>query len=200
MNQQMKSRKAGALYTILTAVLIFGVVLGIAGVASKYSKAFGDGGTLQVAAKVHPENLDTLELPSGLEAAQPIPVIVNVQDPSALQLTLSTIVELIPWIIGIWALLILRAIVGSIKNGDPFGNANVGRLRKLGMILLAFPLVAMLLSFLVGGILDSTPNAGLLNNSFSLDLAPVAAGLGVLVLAEVFAHGVRLREDIEGTV
>ena len=28
----------------------------------------------------------------------------------------------------------------------------------------------------------------------------VLAGLGVLVLAEVFAHGVRLREDVEGTI
>ena len=28
----------------------------------------------------------------------------------------------------------------------------------------------------------------------------VLARLGVLVLAEVFAHGVRLREDVEGTI
>ena len=37
------------------------------------------------------------------------------------------------------------------------------------------------------------------------DWAPIPVpalltGLGVLVLAEVFAHGVRLREDVEGTI
>ena len=30
--------------------------------------------------------------------------------------------------------------------------------------------------------------------------AALLAGLAVLVLAEVFAHGVRLREDVEGTI
>lgn len=200
MNQQMKSRKASALYTILTAILIFGMVLGIAGLVAKYSSAVSDEERLQVAAKIRPEELKNLELPSGLEAAQPIPVIVNVQDPAASQLALSIILDLIPLVIGIAVLLILRAIVGSIKDGDPFGRANVGRLRKLGIILVAFPVVAIVMSVLLGGILDSTPNGGLLNNSFSLDFAPVAAGLGVLVLAEVFAHGVRMREDIEGTV
>jgi len=196
----MKSRKAGALHTILTAILIFGVVLGIGGLVAKYSSAVSDEERLQVAAKIRPEELKNLELPSGLEAAQPIPVIVNVQDPAASQLALSIILDLIPLVIGIAVLLILRAIVGSIKDGDPFGRANVGRLRKLGIILVAFPVVAIVMSVLLGGILDSTPNGGLLNNSFRLDLGPVAAGLGVLVLAEVFAHGVRMREDIEGTV
>jgi hypothetical protein len=30
--------------------------------------------------------------------------------------------------------------------------------------------------------------------------AALLAGLAVLVLAEVFAHGLRLREDVEGTI
>ena len=126
--------------------------------------------------------------------------LLNVQEPGASQLALSITLDLIPLVIGIAVLLILRAIVGSIKDGDPFGRANVGRLRKLGIILVAFPVVAIVMSVLLGGILDSTPSARLLNNSFSLDFAPVAAGLGVLVLAEVFAQGVRMREEIEGTV
>lgn len=199
MNQQLNSRKAGALYTILTAVLIFGVVLSIGGLVAKYGSALSDNGKLQVGAQVRPEELESLELPRGLEAAQPIPVTVNIREPSASQLALSIILDLIPLVIGISVLLMLRAIVGSIKDGDPFGVANVTRLRKLGIILLVYPLVAMLMSFLLGGLLDTTAHAGLSNN-FSLDLGPVAAGLGVLVLAEVFAHGVRMREDIEGTV
>jgi DUF2975 family protein len=199
-NQQMKSRKASALYTILTAVLIFGVVLGIGGLFAKYSSVFSSKDALQVAAEVRPEELKTLELPGELEVAQPIPVIVNIKDPSALQLGLSVILDLIPWVIGISALLILRAIVGSIKDGDPFGRANVARLRKLGIILLVYPLVAIVMSILLGGILDTSSHAVSLGNAFTLDLSPVAAGLGVLVLAEVFAHGVRMREDIEGTV
>jgi hypothetical protein len=34
----------------------------------------------------------------------------------------------------------------------------------------------------------------------SIQAAPLVAGLGAFVLAEVFAHGVRLREDVEATI
>jgi hypothetical protein len=40
----------------------------------------------------------------------------------------------------------------------------------------------------------------LVNLPAILAVAFVALTLGVFVLAEVFAHGVRLREDVEGTV
>jgi hypothetical protein len=35
---------------------------------------------------------------------------------------------------------------------------------------------------------------------FSLPAGAMLGGLGAFVLAEVFAHGVRLREDVEGTI
>ena len=41
-------------------------------------------------------------------------------------------------------------------------------------------------------------NVGFLGFSFPFVL--LLAGLGAFILAEVFAHGVRLREDVEGTV
>jgi hypothetical protein len=35
---------------------------------------------------------------------------------------------------------------------------------------------------------------------YHLPGAAILAGLGAFILAEVFAHGLRLREDVEGTV
>lgn len=35
---------------------------------------------------------------------------------------------------------------------------------------------------------------------FELPVVSLLAGLGAFVLSEVFAHGVRLREDVEGTI
>ncbi|HYN98779.1 MAG TPA: DUF2975 domain-containing protein, partial [Actinomycetota bacterium] len=96
--------------------------------------------------------------------------------------------------------LLLRALAGSIRDGEPFGAANVSRLRKLGFVLLAYPLVQLLSSVLLGGILDTTLLPDSVGKAVTLHLTGAVAGLGVLVLAEVFAEGVRLRQDVEGTV
>ncbi|MGH9037239.1 MAG: hypothetical protein ACRD0O_15880 [Acidimicrobiia bacterium] len=53
---------------------------------------------------------------------------------------------------------------------------------------------------LLDGALAASSTVGELGQSFSLPGNGPLAGLGVFVLAEVFAHGVRLREDVEGTV
>jgi len=196
----VSSRKAGAAYTIVTAFLILAVVGATAQMGTRIYRAVSPIDTLQVPATVAPEELDIRGLPERVEIPQTIEVQVNVADPSPGQLATALLMDLGPWVLIVAGLLLLRALAGSIRVGDPFGAANVSRLRKLGFVLLAYPLVQTISSFLLGGLLDSAALPQAVGRSATLHLTGAVAGLGVLVLAEVFAHGVELREEVEGTV
>ena len=91
----------------------------------------------------------------------------------------------------------LLAIVGTVRDGDPFVAANAQRLRAIGWVLLAL----QLLSLVVGAIAKavSTPTHPLhLDAGFSIN--GWLAVLLTFVLARVFAKGALMREDLEGTV
>jgi hypothetical protein len=49
-------------------------------------------------------------------------------------------------------------------------------------------------------LIGRTPAADLALIEFPLPIVPVAVGLLVLAIAEVFAHGTRLRDDVSGLV
>jgi Protein of unknown function (DUF2975) len=103
-------------------------------------------------------------------------------------------------LLGIAILWLLRGILFSVRQGDPFTQANVRRLRAIGLaLLIGTPVAELLMSAFDQALTSSVraPGSGL---SFSVPGTGVVAGLGVFVLAQVFAHGVRLREDVEGTV
>ncbi len=91
----------------------------------------------------------------------------------------------------------LLAIVETVRAGDPFVAANARRLQGIAWVLLALQLVG----FVVGAINKaiSTPGHPVdLDAGFSLN--GWIAVLLTFVLARVFAHGTRMREDLEGTV
>ncbi len=91
----------------------------------------------------------------------------------------------------------MLAIVETVRAGDPFVAANALRLRGIAWALFALQLV----SFVVGAIdkAISTPGHPVdLDAGFSLN--GWLAVLLTFVLAQVFAHGTRMRDDLEGTV
>jgi hypothetical protein len=105
--------------------------------------------------------------------------------------------------LGFVALWQLRGLLGSVRHGDPFHAANVRRLRWFGwLLLLGYPLVALASSLLKESLGSTMSEAQPLlgNSAVVTPAAAMLGGLAVLVLAEVFAHGVRLREDVEGTI
>jgi hypothetical protein len=67
------------------------------------------------------------------------------------------------------------------------------------MLVVGVPLAAIV-SYGCDQWLAASSSVGELGGRFSLPGAGPIAGLGVFVLAEIFAHGARLREDVEGTV
>src|SRR6266478_5222807 len=91
----------------------------------------------------------------------------------------------------------LRAIVETVRAGDPFVAANASRLQGIAWVLLA----VNLLSIVIGAIAKtvSTPAHPLhLNAGFSI--SGWLAVLLTFLLARVFAEGTLMREDLEGTV
>ena len=91
----------------------------------------------------------------------------------------------------------LRAIVETVRAGDPFVAANASRLQGIAWVLLA----VNLLSIVIGAIAKtvSTPAHPLhINAGFSID--GWLAVLLTFLLARVFAEGALMREDLEGTV
>jgi hypothetical protein len=91
----------------------------------------------------------------------------------------------------------LRAIVETVRCGDPFVAANAYRLQAIAWALLAL----QLLSLVIGGIgrAISTP-AYPLHLGAGFSTSGWLAVLLIFVLARVFAAGTQMREDLDGTV
>jgi Protein of unknown function (DUF2975) len=91
----------------------------------------------------------------------------------------------------------LRAIVETVRSGDPFVAANGDRLQVIAWALLAL----QLLSLVIGAIAKtvSTP-AHPLDLDAGFSISGWVAVLLTFLLARVFAEGTRMREDLEGTV
>ena len=91
----------------------------------------------------------------------------------------------------------LLEIVESVRASDPFVLDNATRLTEIAWWLLAAELLHLVVGVLVG--LASTP-AQPVHLNWTFSFTPWIAVLLLFVLARVFVHGARMREDIEGTV
>jgi hypothetical protein len=91
----------------------------------------------------------------------------------------------------------LLRIVDSVRAGEPFDAANVGRLRAIAWSLLGLELLH--LAVLATAAAVSSRELPL-HLDGGLDLTGWLAILLLFVLAQVFHEGTRLREDLEGIV
>ena len=91
----------------------------------------------------------------------------------------------------------LRMIFRTLTMGDPFQPGNVRRLRQIGLILAVVTVgvwlgQALVATRLAKGVMESQGLGDLLTPGFSVMI--------VLVLAEVFREGARLRREAELTI
>lgn len=91
----------------------------------------------------------------------------------------------------------LLAIVASVRAGDPFILDNARRIEGIAWLVLGLEGLRVLVHVIARATytLDEPLR---MNNGFSF--TPWLAVLMLFVLAGVFAHGARLRADLEGTV
>lgn len=187
---------------VLTAafcvLLTVSVVVGLA--RDGDSLLYGD--TLTVLYQLSPESIGPM--PPELRLRGWVDVNVEVHDPTTEQMLLRTATDIGPSALFLAGLWLLRGFMRSVMKGDPFGSANVARLRRLGFILVAGgPIVALVNYLLRLSLFDAmpvVPSVELGVEGFSLPAGALLGGLAVFILAEVFAFGVRLREDAEGTI
>jgi hypothetical protein len=93
-------------------------------------------------------------------------------------------------------LVALTRIMKTVSTGDPFAAANVVRLR-----MIAKAMAAMIVFQALGGLLMPAAIGDQIRTQHgSFNFGLFLGMLVVLVLAEVFREGARLREDAEGTI
>jgi hypothetical protein len=159
------------------------------------------GATLPVRLDVSP---DRLHLPPGLRHDGWLTTTVQVKDPTAAQEALAAAMDLTKLALFIAVVWLLRGIARSVRLGEPFGAGTVRRLRAVaGVLLVGAPIAEAINTGLRTALFDrlsAAQQTGIGTAGYTIPGSYLIAGLGALILAEVFAHGLRLREDVEGTI
>ena len=97
---------------------------------------------------------------------------------------------------------LLLGVARGLRDGDPFTRTNARRLVALALVLVAGGLLLQVVDGIATDLLleAALPEGTSRTRVFELSLWPVPVGMLLAFLAEVFARGVRLREDVEGLV
>lgn len=91
----------------------------------------------------------------------------------------------------------LMRIVESVQTGDPFVLRNAARLQAIAWWLLGGELLHLLIGVLAK---MASTTAQPFDIDWTFSFTPWISVLLPFVLARVFAHGARMREELEGTV
>jgi hypothetical protein len=98
-------------------------------------------------------------------------------------------------------LLLLLLIVRTLRAGDPFVLANARRLRFIALaVVVGGTGASALQAWGAHLVLSDSAIAPFVHEHPHVTSLPLVAGLGVLLLAEVFRRGALMREDLEGLV
>ncbi|MEY2474389.1 MAG: hypothetical protein QOK28_3718 [Actinomycetota bacterium] len=185
---------AGLATLLLIAAVIFGAVLLVGMVGG-----FGPNGH-EVAVHTTVPASRVSRLPKSTVAASDVKVLVRVRHATKQQQRWASARDLVAVVLVGAVLWLLRGLLRSVRDGDPFVEPNVRRLRELALlVLIGIPVAGVLTSMFASQLADS---AGLHSGGTHVSLPGNAflGGLALFVLAEVFASGVRMRADLEGTV
>jgi Protein of unknown function (DUF2975) len=207
-SQSTSSRSARIAYRVVTLLLVLVLVGSAVAVVSELF-AFARGGDALIGGRkigVHAELArDRIRsLPPAVHLADDPHVALELNHPSTKQRLLADLQYIGPFFLLVGVLWILREFARSVTEDDPFGAGNVRRLRTLGFLLvIGAPVVEVVnhaLRTSLSNTLESSAYGGVGFPGFSVPFFALLGGLGAFVLAEVFAYGVRLREDVEGTI
>ena len=203
MEPQHPTRLATTGYLTTTALLLLTILWAAAVIGSAVAGAASGTYIPPLEITTWPGQLAE-PLPPGFDLVQHVPIQVTLRQPTLAQLLLSVAVGLLPPLLVAAVLWLLRGLARSVRQGDPFGAANVRRLRRLGLLfLLGYPVMVIVTRLLQDWLVTTLPvlPLGGIGTTFHVISAEaLLAGLGMFLLAEVFAHGLRLREDVEGTI
>jgi hypothetical protein len=96
---------------------------------------------------------------------------------------------------------LLRRLLVSIADGDPFERRNAGRIALVAGLVAVAAVASELLPILATDrVVNRIGWSGLVHSQLDLPLAPLAAVPILLVLAQAFRRGTELAADTEGLV
>ena len=99
------------------------------------------------------------------------------------------------------ALALLLLVVRTLRRGDPFVRANARRLRSVAVVVAVGGTASELLrGWGTIGVLSADTVSDRVVVGVEISLIPLVAGLVLGLLAEVFAQGADLRDDVDGLV
>ena len=99
-----------------------------------------------------------------------------------------------------WFLRMLRQIIDTVGERDPFVPENAQRLTTMGWIALGAQLLAIPAAGLALYIATLFEDQDGMTIEAGLDLSGVVLVVVLFILARVFRHGAAMRDDLEGTV
>lgn len=91
----------------------------------------------------------------------------------------------------------LENIVATVREGDPFVAGNAARLQQIAWAVLLLELLHLSVGIVRAGVTSASARFEL---DWEFSLTPWLAVLLLFVLARVFDHGTRMRDELEGTV
>jgi hypothetical protein len=195
-------------YAIATFLLVASAAFGVIALVSigvgiaRHGDSLLYGHSPTIPLQLSPDDIGPL--PPGLRADSWLDTNVELEDPTTRQMLLRSALDIGPGILVISGLWLIRRLLKSVIEGDPFGPANVGRLRRLGFMLVVGAPMVELVNYSIRTALFSElppyPSLHLGMAGFTVPGAALIGGLGAFILAEVFSYGSRLRDDVEGMV
>ena len=103
--------------------------------------------------------------------------------------------------LGVYFLVLLRRIVNSVGEGDPFIPVNATRLSRMGWLSLIGQIVSIPIGAAVvwiARIVEDDPKVRV--DEFGFSGTGILLVLILFILARVFRRGAEMREELEGTV
>ncbi len=102
---------------------------------------------------------------------------------------------------GVYFLMLLRRIVNSVGEGDPFIPENAKRLSRMGWVAIIAQAAAMPvgIAFVWVAEIAADPSDHV-DNDFGFSGGGILLVLILFILARVFRKGTEMREELEGTV
>jgi hypothetical protein len=115
---------------------------------------------------------------------------------------------LISFVLILFIVRAVAAIVASAMSGDPFVNENAQRLTRTGILLAILIVVELITDVTVNGMMQRmadahhVPVSAIGGFDFKPDISPIGLFtiLLVFVLAQIFRRGSEMRAELEGTV
>jgi len=159
------------------------------------------GDAIEVGASLEQVGAPTLPA-GGLSVESPTDVVLTVAAPTDGERLAQLVVGLGALAcVALVGVLVLR-LVGDLGRGDPFRRRNVTRLRVIALVVGFGPLLLAIVGSGVDAWLLASrmPEGASYTASWDVPVAWIVAMLLLAAIAQAFAIGARLRDDVEGLV